>query len=150
MVKVYAIALAIGATGLIAWIFLVYFAGNSASFTKLDPERRFGRGGRRVVAGFVGFGMAGLSSEFSPKDLSWPVALAISVLGAVGAMWFAGWVDRPQTKAGKTDSELASSGLASSGLAISGSPDAVSSTTALHAVDPTPSIDPQSPGIGSS
>jgi hypothetical protein len=60
----------------------------------LDPERRFGIAGRRVVAALVGFGMAGMSAEFSPRDLSWPVALALALAGSAAAVWYAGWVDR--------------------------------------------------------
>jgi hypothetical protein len=99
MVKVYAIVLAVGVLGLVAWIFVSYLAGNAESFNRLDPERRWGRGGRRLLAGMVGFGMAGLSSEFSPRNISWPIALGIAVAGAGAAVWYAGWVDRPSESA---------------------------------------------------
>ena len=82
MVKIYAIVLAVGVVALIAWIFLVYIAGNSASFARFDPETRFGTRGRAIVAAMVGFGMAGLSAEFSPRDLAWPVALVLALAGA--------------------------------------------------------------------
>jgi hypothetical protein len=92
MVRVYAIVLAIGVVLLIAWIFLRYLAGNTSG--GFDPEARLGRRGRRVVAALVGFGMAGMSAEFSPRDLTWPVALVLALLGAAVAAWFAGAVDR--------------------------------------------------------
>jgi hypothetical protein len=92
MVKVYATALAVGTAGLIGWIILRSLAQNLASPTRIDPEVRFGIGGRRVVAALVGFGMAGMSAEFSPRDLTWPVALVLAIAGAVGAAWYAGRV----------------------------------------------------------
>ncbi|MGI8518119.1 MAG: hypothetical protein ACR2ME_07255 [Acidimicrobiia bacterium] len=93
MVKVYAVALIVGLSALIAWIFATY-VGNERP--QMDPDRRFGRSGRRLVAGLVAFGIAGLSAEFSPRDLTWPVALLLALLGAVAAAWYVGWIDRPQ------------------------------------------------------
>ncbi len=93
MVKVYAVALVVGISALIAWIFSVYL-GNERP--QLDPDRRFGLRGRRLVAALVGFGIAGMSAEFSPRDFSWPLALLLAVLGAGAAAWYAGWVDRPR------------------------------------------------------
>jgi hypothetical protein len=77
VVKVYAIALTVGVLALIGWIFAVYVGNERASF---NPDQRFGLSGRRVVAGLVGFGMAGMSAEFSPRDLSWPIALGYWLL----------------------------------------------------------------------
>lgn len=99
MVKVYAVVLTVGVLALIAWIFVSYLAANAESFQRLDPETRWGKGGRRVVAGLVGFGMAGLSAEFSPRSISWPVALVLAVLGAGAAAWYTAWVDRPRNEA---------------------------------------------------
>ena len=94
MVKVYAVVLALGVLLLIGWIFARSLAINVAAWKRIDPESRWGVAGRRVVAGMVGFGMAGMSAEFSPRDLSWPVALVLAVAGAGAAAWYAGWVDR--------------------------------------------------------
>ena len=91
MIKVYAVVLALGILGLISWIFLNVLAGNLRRPT-LDPEERFGVPGRRVVAGAVGLGMAGMSAEYSPLGLSWPVALVMAVAGAAAAAWYAGKV----------------------------------------------------------
>jgi hypothetical protein len=60
----------------------------------LDPEERFGVTGRRVVAAMVGFGMGGMSAEFSPLGIPWPLAVALALLAGAAAAWYAGWVDR--------------------------------------------------------
>lgn len=82
---------------MIGWIFLTYLGGNVDSWSRFDPERRLGKMGRRVVAGMVGFGLAGMSAEFSPRDLTWPIALVLAVAGGAAAAWYAGWIDRQQT-----------------------------------------------------
>lgn len=97
MVKVYAVVLAVGVVALIAWIFVRYLGGNAPSLQRFDPETRLGRRGRQVVAALVGFGMAGMSAEFSPRAITWPVALVLAMLGAGAAVWYAGWVDRTKT-----------------------------------------------------
>lgn len=96
MVAVYAIALAVGVLALLVWIALRGVAANVPAWENSDPEQRFGMGGRRVVAGLVGFGLAGLSAEFSPRDLTWPLALALALLGAGAAVWYTGWADRKE------------------------------------------------------
>ncbi|HEX2155232.1 MAG TPA: hypothetical protein VHL52_14805 [Acidimicrobiia bacterium] len=102
MVKVYAIVLIVGVVALFAWIIARAFAVNIER-PSIDPEIRFGLGGRRIVAGMVGFGMAGMSAEFSPRDILWPWALVLAVLGAAAAVWYAGWVDRGE--AGEAEPE---------------------------------------------
>ncbi len=95
MVKIYAVVLIAGIVALIAWIFVRSYAVNTER-TSFDPEHRLGIPGRRVVAGMVGFGMAGMSAEFSPLDLSWPVALLLATAGSAAAAWYAGWgADEP-------------------------------------------------------
>jgi hypothetical protein len=98
MVRVYAVILAVGVVLLIGWIFATYLGGNVTSWKRFDPEERFGVPGRRVVAGLVGFGLAGMSAEFSPLDLSWPVALVLAIAGAGAMVWYAGSVDRLHTE----------------------------------------------------
>lgn len=95
MVKVYAVVLIVGFLALVGWVMVKSFAENIER-PSLDPEARFGVAGRRVVAAMVGFGMAGLSAEFSPRDISWPLALLLAVAGAVAATWYAGWADRDE------------------------------------------------------
>lgn len=97
MVEVYAIALVVGVILMIAWIFATYLRGNVDGW-RFDPEERFGKPGRRLVAGLMGFGLAGMSAEFSPFDLSWPGALALAIVGAAALAWYAGWVDRTETE----------------------------------------------------
>lgn len=87
MIKVYAVVLVAGLVALLAWIFLTVLAG-SLDRSSMDPEARFGIPGRRAVAGAVGFGMAGMSAEFSPLDISWPLALVAALLGAGAAVWY--------------------------------------------------------------
>lgn len=89
MVKVYAVLLVIGAAGLIGWVLFSAHAENENK-PGLDPDRRFGATGRRVVGGLVGFGMAGMSAEFSPRNLSWQVALGLALLGGGAAVWWSG------------------------------------------------------------
>lgn len=87
MVKFYSIALALGVIGLIVVILGGAFAENVDREEK-DPGRRIGSGGRAAIGALIGFGMAGLSAEFSTLDLSWQVALLIAVVGAAaGALW---------------------------------------------------------------
>lgn len=93
MVKVYAVVLVVGIVALLGWIMARAFSVN-IDRPSIDPEQRLGIRGRRVVAAMVGFGMAGMSAEFSPRDISWPLALVLAVAGAAAAAWYAGWVDR--------------------------------------------------------
>lgn len=99
VIRVYAIVLGAGVVLLIAWIFATYLGGNVPAWRRIDPEERLGKSGRRVVAGFVGFGLAGMSAEFSPFDLSWPVGLVLALIGALAMTFYAGWVDRPGSRA---------------------------------------------------
>lgn len=89
MVRVYAVSLVVGLIALLAWI-LAHSSTADSDRGRLDPERRFGVTGRRVVAGLIGFSMAGLSAEFSPRDISWPVALVLAAIGAGALAWYAG------------------------------------------------------------
>lgn len=87
MVKFYSIALALGVIGLLVVILGGAFAENVGREER-DPGRRMGSRGRAAIGGLVGFGMAGLSAEFSTFDLSWQMALLVALLGAVaGALW---------------------------------------------------------------
>lgn len=87
MVKVYAIALVVGVIGLLVVILGGAFAENVGREDK-DPGERFGTAGKMSIGALVGFGMGGMSAEFSPLDLSWPVALAIAIAAsALAAYW---------------------------------------------------------------
>jgi hypothetical protein len=91
VIKVYAVVLVVGFVALLAWILASVLAGNLRR-ESLDPDTRFGIVGRRMVAGAVGFGMAGMSAEYSPMDLPWPVALGMAAVATVAAAWYAGRV----------------------------------------------------------
>jgi hypothetical protein len=80
MVWVYAAALAVGFVALLLWIVGVALGTWVEGWEFADPERRFGATGRSVVAGVVGFGMAGMSATFA----GWQPVLAF-VAAALGA-----------------------------------------------------------------
>jgi hypothetical protein len=87
MVKVYSISLALGVIGLLVVIIGGAFA-ESMGRPERDPGRLVGGPGRAVIGAVVGFGMAGLSAEFSIFDLSWQIALLVAIVGAgAGAVW---------------------------------------------------------------
>ena len=91
MIAVYAVVLAAGVTALLAWIFMAVL-GSTNERPRIDPEHRFGVLGRRFVAAAVGFGMAGMSAEYSARDIAWPIALVLAIVGAGAAAWWAGRV----------------------------------------------------------
>jgi hypothetical protein len=88
MVKVYAIALVIGLLGLLIVILGGAFADNVGRPDR-DPGEWLGTWGKTLIGAVLGFGMGGLSAEFSPLDLSWQIALLIA-FGAAAASIF--WV----------------------------------------------------------
>ena len=76
MIKVYAIALAVGAAVLVGVVFWSSLPRKSA------PGERI----RLALGGLLGFAMGGMAAEYSPLDISWPIALALAVLAAVAAV----------------------------------------------------------------
>jgi hypothetical protein len=87
MVKVYAVALVVGIVGLLVVILGGALAENLDREDK-DPGERFGMAGKATIGALVGFGMGGMSAEFSPLDLSWPVSLAIAVVASLLAVFW--------------------------------------------------------------
>jgi hypothetical protein len=85
VVTVYAIVLILGIIGLLVQVMGGAFAENIGREDR-DPGVRFGLRGKQVVGAAIGFGMGGISAEFAPADLSWPVALLIAVGAAVLAV----------------------------------------------------------------
>ena len=81
MRAVFGFALGFGTIMLLAWIIAVGVAGSVEGGSKVDPDKRFGLTGRRVVAGVFGFGMAGLSAAYT----GWPMAVA-TLAAAAGAV----------------------------------------------------------------
>jgi hypothetical protein len=82
MVKVYAVALAVGLVGLVVVLFGGALAENLGGAER-DPGERVGVNGKSAIGALIGFGMGGLSAEFSPLDLAWPVSLVISGVAAL-------------------------------------------------------------------
>ena len=82
MVKVYSVALAAGLVGLLVVIVGGAFA-ESLGRPLRDPGEKLGPAGKTVIGALAGFGMGGLSAEFSPIDLTWQSALAVAVAAAV-------------------------------------------------------------------
>jgi hypothetical protein len=87
MVKVYAIALAVGVVALLV-VLLGGALAENVGRSQRDPGVRLGLNGKSAVGGLIGFGMGGLSAEFSPIDFSWPMSLAISAIAALlSVLW---------------------------------------------------------------
>lgn len=87
MVWLYAVALVVGLVLLTAWILAHAHAKNEGK-ARLDPEIGIGIRGRRVVTSLVAFGMAGLSAEFSPRDIPWQASLVLALLAAAVLQWW--------------------------------------------------------------
>ena len=85
MVKVYAVVLAAGFIGLLALVIGGALAENMGRPDR-DPSTILGQRGRILVGASLGFGMGGMSAEFSPMDFSWPAALFFAILGAAISM----------------------------------------------------------------
>lgn len=87
MVKVYAITLSLGILSLLVIILGGSFAENIDRPDR-DPGEIIGLRGKMAVGAALGFGMGGMSAEFSPLDFNWGVSLVIALLaGAVSMVW---------------------------------------------------------------
>lgn len=85
--KIYAITLAVGLLALLVVILGGSFAENVGRPDR-DPGERIGLRGKMVIAALMGFGMGGMSAEFSPLDLTWQVALAAAIGAAfLSVVW---------------------------------------------------------------
>ncbi len=82
MTAVYAISLVLGVLLLFAWVASVAVAEMVTGWDHVDPDRRFGRRGRLMVAGLAGFGLGGMSATFG----GWPVAAALAGAGGGAAL----------------------------------------------------------------
>lgn len=87
MVWVYAAALIAGIVLLLAWIAAAAVAAWVDGWDFADPEQRLGARGRFVVAGSIGFGMAGLSATYAGFHPL--VAVVAAVAGAAALVWVA-------------------------------------------------------------
>ncbi len=90
MTGLFGIPLLLGFLLMLAWIAATAVAATVEGWEGVDPERRFGRFGRFVLAAPIGFGMAGISSLYG----GWPHVLAITagVAGAVGLIAVSIWL----------------------------------------------------------
>ena len=86
MVKVYAVALIVGIVGLLVIIFGAALRDPGGGNASTEPP--LGMGGTMAVAGLIAFGMGGLSAEYAPIDMGWPVGLALAIVaGLGGSLW---------------------------------------------------------------
>lgn len=76
MIKVYAIALAVGAVVLIGVIF----------WSSLPDKAVPGQRARMALGAVLGFGMGGMAAEYSPLDISWPIALVLAVVASAASV----------------------------------------------------------------
>jgi hypothetical protein len=88
VVKVYAMVLVLGVLGLIVLIVGDALAEN-LDRPGLSPSNRLGKRAVPIVAAGLGFGMGGMSAEFAPVEISWPFALLIALVAAIGAVVWA-------------------------------------------------------------
>lgn len=87
MIKVYATSLVLGIAGLLIAILGGALAENLGRPDR-DPGARFGPSGKTVVGALTGFGMGGMSAEFSPLGFSWPVSLLLaSIAAGLAVVW---------------------------------------------------------------
>ncbi|MEE9177302.1 MAG: hypothetical protein V3U46_02615 [Acidimicrobiia bacterium] len=82
MVKVYAVVLVVGIVGLLVLIMGGAFAEN-VGHPERDPGELMGVRGKAAIGALVGFGMGGMSAEFSPLDFTWQLSLLLAVIAAV-------------------------------------------------------------------
>lgn len=92
MTAVYAVTLVVGIVLLLTWVAAVAVAETVPGWAHVDPDARYGRRGRLVVAGLTGFGLGGMSATFA----GWPVVAALAaaaggvVLVGTAALYLAG------------------------------------------------------------
>jgi len=90
MTALFGMILLVGVFGLLVWVAATGVAHSVDGWQGVDPETRFGRMGRSALAGFLGFGMAGMSASYA--DWS-PVLTLIGALAGATALvavgfWF--------------------------------------------------------------
>ena len=96
MTALFGIPLLIGFILMLIWVSATAVAATVDGWEGADPDLRFGRAGRFVLAGMIGFGMAGISALYA----GWPHLLAVGagVVGAVGLIGVSVWLG-PETEA---------------------------------------------------
>lgn len=81
MTALFGLPLLLGFVLMVIWIAATAVAGQVEGWEGVSPEERFGRTGRYVLAGTIGFGMAGISALYA----GWPDVLSV-VAGLAGAV----------------------------------------------------------------
>lgn len=77
MTALYAVVLVVGILLLLVWVAAVAVAETVAGWEHVDPDVRYGRRGRLIVASLTGFGLGGMSATFA----GWPVVAALAAAG---------------------------------------------------------------------
>ena len=85
MIKVYAVALVLGVVALVGVVI-------RTTLTDKALDERW----RLVLGAVLGFAMGGMAAEYSPLDISWPVALAIAAVAAAGAVVWVRYATRQE------------------------------------------------------
>ena len=90
MTALFGIPLFIGILLMVAWIAATAVAATVRGWERVDPELRFGRTGRLVLAGVIGFGMAGISALYA--GWSSPLAVGAGLAGIAGLIGVSIWL----------------------------------------------------------
>ncbi len=90
MTVLFGIPLLVGIVLMLGWVAATGVASTVDGWEKVDPEIRFGTTGRFILAGAIGFGMAGISALYA----GWPsaVALGAGLIGAAGLIGISVWL----------------------------------------------------------
>lgn len=90
MTALFGIPLLLGLLLMIVWIAATAVAGTVEGWENVDPEHRYGRTGRFVLAGVIGFGMAGISTLYAGA----PHLLAVvgGIAGGIGLVFVSTWL----------------------------------------------------------
>ncbi len=95
MTALFGIPLLAGFIFMMYWIAATAVAGTVEGWQGVDPEIRFGKVGRFLLAGSIGFGMAGISALYG----GWPSVLVVGagIAGGVALVAISTWLG-PETK----------------------------------------------------
>ena len=90
MTAIFGIPLLIGLLLMILWIASTAVAATVEGWESVDPEQRYGRTGRFVLAAFIGFGMAGISTLYAGAHQL--LAIGAGIAGAIGLGIVSTWL----------------------------------------------------------
>lgn len=89
MTILYGVVLFIGFVMLVAWLVFTAVASGVDGWSDWDPEATFGMKGRSVVAGMIGFAMAGISMLYT--EFPDAASIAAGLVGAVAMIAVSRW-----------------------------------------------------------